>query len=386
MLVSHVITRLIVGGAQENTITTVFGIRNRSRYQTELISGPTPAEQPEGSLQSLVDSEPGLFTLVPDLVRPVSPARDLRAFFHLRRHFLRRRPAIVHTHSGKAGILGRLAACSAGVRRIVHTIHGPSFGPFQGLLPNLLFKTVERIAGACTTRFIGVAQSMCDQYLRAGIGRAEQYSKVFSGFDLEAFLRAKNDLALRKRLGIAPDDFVVGKVGRLFRLKGHDDLFDAAPRIFAENPQAKLLLVGGGEWRERFEGIARDRGIADRVVFTGLVRPKEVASLIGIMDVIVHLSRREGLPRAIPQAFMAGKPVIAMDSDGAGEVCRYGESGYLIPVGDTRQLAEKILHLSREPGLRETLGKTGRSFVEKEFAAETMVARIIALYDEVTAS
>ncbi len=384
MLVSHVITRLIVGGAQENTAATVLGLRDCSNYQVELLSGPTPAEQPEGSIQSWVESRPGLLTLVPNLIRPVSPVRDWRAFWELRRHFLQRRPAIVHTHSGKAGVLGRLAARSAGVRYIVHTIHGPSFGSFQGLFPNLFFWMMERIGGACTSHFIGVSQAMCEKYLRAGIGRAGQYSKIYSGFDLASFLQAKNDLALRERLGIEPGDFVIGKVGRLFQLKGHDDLFAAAPKIFAEIPRAKLLLVGGGEWRGRFEGMARDCGIADRVVFTGLVRPEEVAGFIGIMDMVVHLSRREGLPRVLPQALMAGKPVVAMDSDGAREVCRDGESGYLIPVGDIGRLVEKVRRLAREPGLREAFGRAGRSFVEREFAVKTMISRLIGLYDELT--
>ncbi|MCS1409399.1 MAG: N-acetyl-alpha-D-glucosaminyl L-malate synthase [Verrucomicrobia subdivision 3 bacterium] len=384
MLVSHVITRLILGGAQENVVATVLGLQSHADYEVELISGPTSRDQTEGSIQHLVEGKPGLLTLVPDLVRPVSPLRDFRAFSKLRRHFQRRRPEIVHTHSGKAGILGRLAARVAGVPQIIHTIHGPSFGSFQGFLPNLVFRTAERIAGIYTTRFVSVAEAMRQQYLRAGIGRAEEYTKIFSGFDLRPFLEAKNDFSLRERLGIEPDAFVIGKVGRLFELKGHDDLLAVAPQIFRDEPKAKILLIGGGEWRERFEGIVRERGIREQVIFTGLVSPEEVASLIGIMDVVVHLSRREGLPRVIPQSLAAGKPVVAMDSDGAGEVCRNGETGYLIPVGDTAQLAAKILHLARKAELRERFGRQGRLLVEKEFAIETMVSRIIALYDEVT--
>jgi len=382
MLVTHVITRLIVGGAQENTVATVLGLLNYPNYDVELISGPTPPDQPEGSIQGTVDSVPGLVHIIPELVRPVSPINDFRALLSLRDRFIKTRPHIVHTHSGKAGVLGRLAARLAGVPHIVHTIHGPSFGSFQGPLANGIFKWAERLVGRSTDCFIGVADAMCEQYLEAGIGRPDEYKKVLSGFDLSPLLNAENDPAIRARWGIGPDDFVIGKVGRLFRLKGHDDLLSIAPKIMEENPNAKLLLVGGGEWRERFERIVEERGLVGRVIFTGLVRPEEVPGLIGIMDLVVHLSRREGLPRVIPQALAAGKPVVAMDSDGAREVCLDGVNGYLVPVGSTSKLADRVAELGRDPRLRETFGQRGRQFVEQEFSTGTMVSRIARIYDE----
>ena len=332
MLVTHVITRLIVGGAQENTVSTVLGLYRHPDYSVELISGLTRSDEPEGSIQNLVEGIPGLLHLIPELVRPVSPLRDLLALNKLRRRFEETRPAIVHTHSGKAGILGRIAARLAKVPTIIHTIHGPSFGTFQGDAPNLLFRTAERVAGRYTDRFIGVANAMNQQYLDAGIGHEALYDKVFSGFDLSPFLKAENNSDLRRRFGLSPDDLVIGKIGRLFQLKGHDDLFTVAPSILGRHPNAKFLLVGGGEWQARFERLVQQRGLSGSVVFTGLVRPDEVASLIGIMDIVVHLSRREGLPRVIPQALAAGKPVVAMDSDGAREVCLNDKTGYLLSL------------------------------------------------------
>lgn len=382
MLVTHVITRLIVGGAQENTVATVLGLLKHPNYSVELISGPTPPDQPEGSIQGSVDSVPGLVHILPELVRPVSPIKDLRALLSLRDRFVKTRPQIVHTHSGKAGVLGRLAARLAGVPHIVHTIHGPSFGSFQGPLANGVFQWAERLVGRSTDSFIGVADAMCQQYLEAGIGHPDKYQKVLSGFDLSPLLNAKNDPAIRARWGIGPNDFIIGKVGRLFQLKGHVDLLSIAPKIMKENPNAKLLLVGGGEWRERFERIVKQQGLVGRVIFTGLVRPEEVPGLIGIMDLVVHLSRREGLPRVIPQALAAGKPVVAMDSDGAREACLDGVNGYLVPVGSTSQLADRVTELGRNPELRKVFGQRGRQFVEQEFGTETMVSRIVRIYDE----
>ena len=380
MRVTHVITRLIVGGAQENTVSSVLGLVDHPDFEVELISGPTPSDQPEGSIQGLVEGRPGLLTLIPELVRPISPFKDWVALVKLRRRFEETKPHIVHTHSGKAGFLGRLAARIAGVPHIIHTIHGPSFGLFQGPLGNVCFRTAERVAGTFTERFIGVAEAMCRQYQEAGIGSPDRYEKVFSGFDIDPFLDAKNDSSLRSRWGIGPNDYVIGKIGRLFELKGHDDLFAAAPSVLQQNPRAKLLLVGGGEWRERFERMAAELGIADRVVFTGLVRPQEVASLIGIMDVVVHLSRREGLPRVLPQALAAGKPIVAMDSDGAREVCLDGRTGFLIRVGAVDDLVDRLNRLATDQALGKEMGQRGRRFVENEFKVATMVDHLVGIY------
>ncbi|HMP83294.1 MAG TPA: glycosyltransferase, partial [Verrucomicrobiota bacterium] len=168
MRVTHVITRLIVGGAQENTIASVLGLRKKPDCDAELISGPSTG--PEGSLESEFNAAPGVLTIQPQLVRPVHPWNDLVALQKLTRLFRERKPDIVHTHSGKAGVLGRIAAARAAVPVIVHTIHGPSFGPFQGGLANTVFLAAEKRAARHTTHFASVADAMTSQYLDAGIG------------------------------------------------------------------------------------------------------------------------------------------------------------------------------------------------------------------------
>ena len=383
MRITHIITRLIVGGAQENTIATVLGLRQRFGEEVTLLSGPT--DGPEGSLEPLVTSAPGLLQIVPDLTRPVHPWKDLHALVQLTRWLRERRPVIVHTHSGKAGILGRLAARRAGVPIIVHTIHGPSFGPFQGPVPNLLFTAAERWAGHCTTQFVSVSQAMTDQYLAAGIGTPAQYRRIFSGFPLDPYLKAVPNVALRARLGIAPDDIVVGKIARLFKLKGHDDLFPIASALVKACPKWKFLFVGGGEWRARFEQMADAVGLKGHFVFTGLVPPGEIPGLVGIMDVLVHLSRREGLARALPQALAAGKPIVAYDCDGAREVCMDGETGFLIQPGDLPALERRLLQLAADAELRSRLGNCGRAWVRSRFSVETMIEETVRLYQELMA-
>lgn len=384
MRVTHVITRLVIGGAQENTVATVLGLRRRPDFQANLISGPTTG--PEGSLAPRLRDEPGLLTEVPTLVRSVHPIYDYAALQHLTRIFRSTHPQIVHTHSGKAGILGRLAAARAGVPIIIHTIHGPSFGDFQGPAANFLFKRAERRAGRVTTHFVSVAQAMTRQYLAAGIGRPEQYSRIFSGFALGPFLEAKNDIDTRRRLGIEPGDIVVGKISRLFKLKGHDDLLAAAPAALRRCPRLKFLLIGDGAWRGRLEERVASLGLQKNFIFTGLVPPEEMPRYVGIMDLLVHLSRREGLSRVLPQALAAGRPVLACDCDGANEVCLPDETGFLVRPGDLDALTDRIIQLAGDPALRERLGTRGRELVRQTFSVETMVENLCTLYQRLAAA
>ncbi|MFO1487874.1 MAG: glycosyltransferase [Verrucomicrobiota bacterium] len=378
MRVTHIITRLIVGGAQENTVASVLGLQRKPGFEVSLLSGP--GRGPEGSLESCFQNQPRTLTFIPELVRPVHPIKDLAARRRLESILAQTRPHIVHTHSGKAGVLGRLAAARAGVPIIIHTIHGPSFGPFQGALANWLFRAAERRAAKVTTHFVSVADAMTRQYLAAGIGQPGQHSKILSGFDLTPLLAATNDPALRARLGLAPEDFVVGKIARLFKLKGHDDLIDAAPELIRRCPRMKFLLVGDGSWRGRFESRIRELGLEKHFVFTGLVPPAEIPRLAGIMDVLVHLSVREGLPRALPIALAAGKPVVAVDCDGANEACLNQQTGFLIAAGDRTALTERLLQLAGNRELCEQLGRTGREFVNGRFGTQTMVDELHELY------
>lgn len=383
MRVTHVITRLVVGGAQENTVATVLGLLHQPDFQVHLISGPTTG--PEGSLEPLLRREPGLLSIMPTLIRAVHPVYDYVTLRRLTRHFQSTRPQIVHTHSGKAGILGRVAAARAGVPIVIHTIHGPSFGDFQGLIPNLLFRAAERAAGKVTTHFVTVANAMTRQYLAAGIGRPEQYTRIFSGFALAPYLEAKNDPALRERLQIKPDDIVVATIARLFKLKGHDDLLDAAPETLKRLPRLKFVLIGDGAWRDRLQKKAAALGVEKHFIFVGLVPPEEIPRYLGITDFLVHLSRREGLPRALPQALAAGRPVVAYDCDGANEVCLPDQTGFLVRPGDLGTLTNRLMQLAEDPGLRERMGARGREFVRQYFSVETMVEKLCTLYRELAA-
>lgn len=382
MRVAHIITRLIVGGAQENTLSTIEGLSRKSDLEITLISGPTSG--PEGSLESRARQLAPL-TIVPELVRPVHPWKDVLACWKLTNVLRGQRPHLVHTHSGKAGLLGRLAARRAGVPLIIHHIHGPSFGPWQGAAANLIFTNAERIAGRLTDHFFCSADAMRRLYLAAGIGHSESYTRVFSGFNVEPYANTRPSAELRRRLEIGEQDFVIGKIARIAPLKGHYDLVRAATLVLQQCPQAKFLILGDGRLRADLESEVRRAGLQRQFIFTGLISPEEIPAHVAIMDCVVHLSYREALARALPQGLAAGKPVVAYNFDGADEVCLEGKTGFVVEQGDVNQVATRLVYLAQNPALRQQMGAIGRELVLNNFTRERMVESQYTEYQRLAA-
>ena len=378
--VLHVITRLIVGGAQENTLLTAIG-QHRLGMEVTLLAGPDPG--PEGDLHEAARKGGVALHILPRLVRPIRPLNDLIALFQLYRFMKRGGYDVVHTHSSKAGILGRIAARMAGVEIVVHTLHGLVFHPYQARWKNALYIRLKRIAAPLSDFIIAVSQKTIDGALAAGIGTPHQYVKIFSGMELDPFLEAGSRITVseaRRRLSIPEKAPVVGKIARLFPLKGHDAFLQAAARIAAEEPECRFLLVGDGILRRDLEEEARRLSIGDRTIFAGLVPPEEVGPFIQAMDVVVHTSLREGIARVIPQAGAVGKPVVTYELDGAPEVVREGFSGFLVSPGDVEGIARRTLELLRDPSLRAEMGARGRAFAAEHYPAVRMVDAINAVY------
>ncbi len=246
----HISTRLILGGSQENTILSCEGQAERG-HAVRLLYGPIYG--PEGSLLERARRHPGIETVeVPHLVRDLSPISDLRAYRELRRMIGNFKPDVVHTHSSKAGVLGRMAAWKQGTPCVVHTIHGLPFHPYQSKLRNAVFIAAERVAAKRCHAIVAVAEAMREQALAAGVGRPEQYRIVYSGMEVDQLVNpAWSRAQARAELGYADDDFVLATISRLAELKGHDDLLDALGPLLRERPNLKLLWVGDGWWHDR---------------------------------------------------------------------------------------------------------------------------------------
>ncbi len=382
--VAHLITRMILGGAQENTLHTCLGLMQSPEWDVLLLTGPPLG--PEGELLGEVRRLAVPHVVIPELRRAVDPCLDAAAFYSLLRVLRRWRPHVVQTHSSKAGILGRLAAWGARVPVIVHTVEGLPFHRYAPAYVNWPFITAERLAAHWCHRIVCVAQAMVDQARAAGIAPPGGYSIIYSGMDVDAFEQAHRlREPTRRRLGFDPDDVVIGKVARLFPLKGHRFVLRAAVRIFQRCPRARLLFVGDGVLRDELEAIARRLGIGERVTFAGLVPPQEVPAMISAMDVVVHASLREGLPRVLVQGLLCEKPVVTYHLDGAPEVIIDGVTGRLVPPESVDELAEAVIDALERPAEARRMAAEGKRRFADRFRIRTMVEDTAALYRELLA-
>lgn len=391
MRILHISTRLIVGGSQENTVLSCEE-QTRRGHEVHLAFGPIYG--PEGSMLERVNAfahEGKRITPheIPDMVREVNPLRDRRATKQLRALIREIKPNIVHTHSSKAGVIGRAAAWKEGGRAgeigVVHTVHGPSFHRFLPWWKNTMYVLAERYGAKRCHQVVSVADAMTAQYVGAGIGRPSLYTTVRSGMETATFLRADESRdSVRAELGLAESDIVLGTVARLAEHKGHDDVLNALGPVMRERPEIRLLWVGDGWWRDRLLARAESMGVRDRIVTTGLVPPEDVARHIGAMDALIHPSYREGLPRTVVQALLAGVPVIATDADGTGEVCSDMLTGRLVTIGNADALRDAVLWTIDNPEKAKRLALEGRTRCAKDFSAEAMADGLEAVYERAT--
>jgi len=379
MRVAHVITRMIVGGAQENTLLTCEDLIHRHGDEVVLITGPT--EGPEGSLLARAEANRVPVEFCPAMRRAIRPWHDAPAYWEVKRALRDFQPDVVHTHSAKAGILGRAAGWALRVPAVVHTIHGAPTHAGQNPAARAAIWSCERWAARRCHRLISVADAMTDQFLRARVATPEKFTTVYSGMEVEPFLEAENHRErVRRELGYGPDDVVVGKIARLFHHKGHADVIRAMRRVVTEQPRTRLLLVGGGILREELQRMVRDAGLAEHVQFTGLVPPGRIPDLLAAMDVVVHASYREGLARALPQALLCRRAVVAYDLDGSSEVVLPDETGWLVDPGDVEQLARRLSQLVADRSMRERFGTTGRNRFADVFRHQRATERIREIY------
>lgn len=385
MRVAHIITRMIIGGAQENTLFNCLDLMEQYHDEVLLITGP--ALGPEGKLLEQGRAGGLRIAFVDDLRREIHPLRDARAWRQIKGELRQFQPDVVHTHSAKAGFLGRWAASGLHVPAIVHTVHGAPFHPYQRPWARRLFIHLERWASRRCHHLISVADAMTDLLVTARVAPRDKFTTIYSGMDVEPFVGCGQfRQAARRELQLGDEDVVVGKIARLFHLKGHEFLLAAAPAIVAQNPHVRFLLVGDGILRPEFERRIADMGLSQHFRFVGLVPPERVPYYLSAMDMLVHTSLREGLARTLPQALIAGKPVVSYDVDGAREVVLTGKTGILLPPKSIAPLAEAVLTLAADGGLRQRLGEQGARQFTDQFRHQQMTARIRQLYEQLLRS
>ena len=387
MKIAHIITRLILGGAQENTLITCKLLAERG-HEVTLITGP--ALGPEGELFNQTKGQKYQTIVIDEMRRAIEPVKDFVSYRKLKKLLRQWQPDIVHTHSAKAGILGRYAGnalkgdWTPGRPAVVHGIHGLAFHPYQSQWINRIYVAIEKAAAKHTDHFVSVADAMTDQCKAAGIGVDKPYVTAYSAIDEEQFLKpipAERTRAFRRQYSIADDAVVLVTIARLFMLKGHDYIIASAPELAKRFDNVVWLFVGDGNLAEQYKQQVRDLGLAERFRFTGLMPPSEIPLAIQSSDVLVHCSLREGLARTLPQAMLCGRPAISFDVDGAREVVN-DHTGRLIEPKNVPQLIDACAELIADASLRETLGRAGRESVKTRFAPETMVDTIERVYEQ----
>ena len=362
--ICHVITRMIVGGAQENTLSTVLD-HQRKGHDVTLVTGPSPGR--EGELLEYVKAGGFRLTVFPELVRELEPGNDYKAYRRLIRYFREERFDVVHTHTSKAGIIGRLAAAAAGVPVVVHTVHGQAFHPYEKPWRNALFRFAEWWAARKSHRIFAVAQAMVDQCVAAGVAPREKYQVVYSGMDTSAFDSAKREPDLRRKLGIPEDAVVVVTVARLFELKGYEFVLPAAKKLIPQYDKLHFLVVGDGPMHDELLSSLKADNMDDRFHFAGLVPPHEVCRYIAQADMLWHLSLREGLPRSVVQALATGIPAVGFHLDGTPEVVINGKTGFTVTPESVDEVIDVSRKLLDDKDLRARMGECGKALVLERF-------------------
>ncbi|MCK4303404.1 MAG: glycosyltransferase family 4 protein [Candidatus Eisenbacteria sp.] len=379
--VCHLITRLILGGAQRLALETAAHLRHEG-WDVQLWTGPQTG--PEGSLHAAARAHGLPVRIIQDLVREVSPLRDLHALQELRRRFTREPFDIVHTHSSKAGILGRLAASYARIPVRIHSVHGWSMTPASRAPARFIYTHLERIVARRTHTLVAVSEAVRDAGLAAGIGRREQYEVIHGGILPPTSSDADARVNARRKLGVAQDCVVIGTVGRLDDAKDPLGALHGAIPLLRAQPNLRLVFIGDGQLRSRLEYAIECSGCGGQVVMAGL--HSDASALLAAFDLFFLSSRWEGFPLVVIEAMAARLPVVAYNVAGIREAVEDGRTGFLTQPGQESQWRKHIRQLVEDPQLRQRMGQAGRSRALSRFGMDRMLAETGRLYQRLLAS
>ena len=382
--VLRVIARLNVGGPALHVTYLARGLAERG-YETTLVAGDVA--RGEASMSFVAEQAGVEIVTLPGLSRELSPVRDALAAFRLARLIRKLRPDVVHTHTAKAGAVGRTAALLAWPRRpvVVHTFHGHVLRGYFGTGGTLVFRAIETLLARASDRLIAVSPEVRDELVALHVASRDKFSVVRLGIELEPRVSFDGDPSeVRRRHGIPEGKFVVGWFGRMTAVKRTDDLLTMLAGLRERGVDALLLLVGDGDDRERLEQRAHDLNLARSCLFLGY--QEDVAAWYAICDAVVLTSASEGTPVTIIEALAAGRAVVATRVGGVPDVVDEGETGFLVRPRDTHALAERLEILARDPNRRAEMGRLGRERVLERYAVERLVDDVDGLYRELLAT
>lgn len=374
----HIITRLDRGGSSRIVLTLVKSLPKES-YQLTIVTGLT--RFPEENLEDYSYITGVKILYLNQLRRSINVVLDLISFFRLFLIIKRERPVIVHTHTSKAGILGRWAAKLAGVPIIIHMPHGHIFYGYFGRLKTMFFIFLERITASITDKIITLTEQGKSEHIKFNIAKDDKFITIHNGIEVEKYLNAKIDFLNKKRqLGIQESKPVITMIARLEPVKGHIYFLEAIKGVIKQFPEAKALIVGDGSLRKKLEDLAKKLNIFNRVIFLG--ERQDTLELISISDLIVLSSLNEGLGLVLLEAGILGKPVVATKVGGICEVVLDSRTGILIPPEDSQALADAILKLSKDKQLYNRMSIEAKEWVARNFSQQQMINKFNLFYEE----
>lgn len=378
--VLRVIARLNVGGPALHVAYLAAGLQDRG-YETTLVAGTLAYG--EESMAAAAEARGVKIVPLADLHRDISPLDDLRAVIKLARLIRRERPQILHTHTAKAGTVGRIAALLAGDARppiVVHTFHGHVLRGYFTRPKTLFFRVLEQLLARVSTALIAVSPEVRDDLVRLGVAPQEKFAVVRLGIELDERVTspAKSRAETRRSLGVPDDAFLIGWVGRMTAVKRVDELITAFAQLRDRGADAYLVLVGDGPDRDALERRAHDRGVVRRCMFVGY--QQDVASFYDAIDALVLPSANEGTPVSVIEALAAGRPAVATEVGGVGDIIRSGVDGILVAPGDTDALSDALMKLVTDPEMRERMGSAGSERVRRRYAVARLIDDVDRLY------
>lgn len=372
-----------MGGSAQNTLLTCLGLTER--YDLVLVCGLSHESKMTDWEKQSVDmairkiEDGGVkVILIPSLVRKIAPVQDFRSFFSLWRLMIREKPTIVHTHTSKAGILGRLAAKIAAVPIIVHTPHGHVFYGHFGSISSKLFLLLERLFACITDCLVALTEQERKDYIKLSVIDPENVVAIHSGVKIDRFFSARVDVEKKKRaLGLNPKAPVVGTVGWLLAIKGPMNLLKAMGRVWEKHPEVELVYVGKGELQEALEAQAFKMGVFEKVRLLGW--RDDIEEIMLILDLFVLPSLNEGMGRVLVEAMAAGRPIVATEVGGIPDLVKHKETGLLVPPGNDQALAEAILQVLMDPDRAREMGEKGKAGCYR-FSLQSMLDDVESLY------
>lgn len=381
--VLHIITRLDMGGSAQNTLQTCLGLSDR--YDLVLVYGlsreshMTEAERRSVEKKLAMAGKKGVKCLaLPALIRKIEPLSDFRTFIWLYRLMKKEKPDIVHTHTSKAGFLGRWAACIAGVPFIVHTPHGHVFFGHFNTMAAKLFLLIERLTAIIADRMVALTEGERQDYIKFCVAGSDRIVTIHSGVDVEHYMNVPVNMEAKKRsLGLNPNGLVVGTVGWLLPIKGPMHLLNAMGNIWQSRLDVELVFVGKGDLEGAIKQQALKMGVSEKVKVLGW--RDDVHEIMPVFDLLVLPSLNEGMGRVLVEAMAAGKPVVASNVGGIPDLVHHGENGFLVEPGDETGLSVAIEKLLADENMRQAMGKKGQ-IAARDFSEEKMIQKIDSLY------